>query len=423
MGDLSDRDFFSDATIVDDPNPYFTAIREQASAIRERHHGAVIVTDYDAVMEVLNRPGDTFSNSVSVAGPIPPLPFEVKGDDISEDLEAHRPELPWSAHLVSFDGLTHAEHRLLVTKIITPRRLKANEAYLRERTDSLIDKFIDRGQCEVVSEYAHAASTLVICDLLGVPHEERHELIELLGAPPTQIEGDAAHKVGPDPMIHLHERFLRYIRDRKANPGDDAMTELATSHYRDGSDPSDVTKARLACFMFGAGQDTSARLITAALRILAEDQALQSRLRADPAKIPDFIEETLRYEAPVKVNFRLVRKSTTIAGVEAPAGTVVMNSLWGANRDPAHFKDPDTFDIDRGDSRENLAFSRGIHACPGAPLARLEAKVAIESFLERMLDIRIHEPEHGPPEARRYQYEQTYMLRSLSNLHIAFTKA
>jgi cytochrome P450 len=423
MGDMSDRDFFSDATIVEDPNAYFNQLRLKAPVLRERHHGTLVVTGYDEVIDVLNRPGEIFSNAVSVAGPIPPLPFKAESDDIRGQLEEHRPELPWSAHLVSFDGLPHAEHRLLVTRIITPRRLKANEEYLRRVTDGLIDKFIAHGHCEVVSEYAHAASTLVICDLLGVPEAERGELIELLGAPPTQIDGDAAEKVGPDPMIHLHERFLRYIREREANPGEDAMTELAQSRYRDGSQPPIAVRARLACFMFGAGQDTSARLITAALRILAEDKALQARLRAEPAKIPDFIEETLRYEAPVKVNFRLVAQKTTIAGVEAPAGTIVMNSLWAANRDPAHFENPDAFDIDREGVRENLSFSRGIHACPGAPLARLEAKVAIERFLARMSDIRIHEPKHGPAEARRYDYEPTYMLRSLSNLHIAFDAA
>jgi cytochrome P450 len=100
-----------------------------------------------------------------------------------------------------------------------------------------------------------------------------------------------------------------------------------------------------------------------------------------------------------------------------------MNSLWAANRDPAHFDNPGVFDIDRPGVRDNLSFSRGIHACPGAPLARLEARVAIDRFLDRMADIRISESRHGPPDARRYEYEPTYMLRSLSNLHIEFTPA
>jgi cytochrome P450 len=201
------------------------------------------------------------------------------------------------------------------------------------------------------------------------------------------------------------------------------MSELANARFSDGQAPDIAVLAHLASFLFGAGQDTSARLIASAVRILAEDPALQSRLRAEPQKIPDFLEETLRVETPVKVNFRLAQTRTTIGDVDVPAGAIVMNSLAAANRDPAHFADPDTFDIDRPGLREQVAFSRGAHACPGAPLARLEARVAIERLLARTADIRICEAEHGPADARRYDYEPTYMLRSLSALHIDFTAA
>jgi cytochrome P450 len=420
LDDLADRDYFSDHGIVQDPAPYFRELRARSPVAKEPHHGAVVVTGYDEALDVLNRPGETFSNCVSVAGPIPPLPFRPEGEDIRPQLDVHRDELPWSAHLVSFDGPKHLEHRLLVTRLVTPKRLKQNEDYLRGLTDRLIDAFIARGRCEIVSEYAHAISTLVIADLLGVPHDERHELLVLLGAPPTQIDGDAADKIGPDPLTHLHDRFLGYLRQRQAAPQGDAMSELANSRFIDGSAPDPAVLARLASFLFGAGQDTSARLIASAVRILAEDPELQRRLRAERHRIGDFIEETLRYEAPVKVNFRLAQTSTTIGEVEVPAGTVVMNALSAANRDPQHFERPDVFDIDRPGIRDHIAFSRGLHACPGAPLARLEARVAIERLLDRLADIRIDEAEHGPADARRYAYEPTYMLRSHADLHIEF---
>jgi cytochrome P450 len=423
MNQLTERDYFTDAGIVEDPAPYFRELRASAPVAREPHHGAVIVTGYDEVLDVLNRPGATFSNSVSVAGPIPPLPFQPRGDDIREQLEAHRAELPWADHLVSFDGDKHIAHRLLVTRLITPKRLKQNEDYLRGLTDRLIDAFIDRGRCEIVSEYAHAASTLVIADLLGVPHDERDQLLVLLGAPPTQIEGDPEFKVGSDPLVHLHDRFLGYLRERQANPRDDALSELVQSRFADGSAPDITVLARLASFLFGAGQDTSARLITAAMRILAEDPELQARLRAERHRIADFVEETARIEAPVKVVFRLAQETTTIGGMQTPAGSIVMNSLYAANRDPAHFDDPDRFDMDRPAVRDHMTFSRGVHACPGAPLARLETRVAVERFLDRMTDIRVNEAEHGPADARRFTFEPTYMLRSLSALHLEFTKA
>lgn len=423
MGSLEQRDFFSDAEIVQDPAPYFAELRAKGPVLREPHHGAVVVTGYDEVLDALSRPSDQFSNCVSVAGPIPPLPFQAEGDDIRAQVEAHRAELPWSGHLVSFDGAKHAEHRILVTRLITPKRLKQNEAYLIGLTDRLIDAFIANGRCEIVAEYAHAVSTLVIADLLGIPEADRDELLVLLGAPPTQIDGDPDDKIGSDPLTHLHDRFMRYLSARQAEPQGDAMSELANAKFSDGSTPDVEVLARLASFLFGAGQDTSARLIASAVRILAEDPALQQRLRAERHKIPDFLEETLRVETPVKVNFRLAQTRTAVGEADVPAGAIVMNSLMAANRDPAHFERPDTFDIDRPGLREHLAFSRGLHACPGAPLARLEARVAIERLLDRLADIRISEAEHGPADARRYDYEPTYMLRSLSALHIDFTPA
>ena len=423
MKPLSDRDFFSDPGIVQDPAPYFSELRAKSPVLREPRYGAVVVTGYDEVMDALNRPSDVLSNCVSVAGPIPPLPFEPAGDDIRGQVDAHRADLPWSAHLVSFDGAKHMEHRILVTRLITPKRLKQNEDYLNGVADRLIDAFIARGRCEIVSEFAHAVSTLVIADLLGIPERERDELLVLLGAPPTQIDGDPDDKVGADPLTHLHSRFVRYLSERKAAPQGDAMSELASARFSDGSSPDVAVLAHLASFLFGAGQDTSARLIASAVRILAEDPALQARLRGERHKIPDFLEETLRLETPVKVNFRLAQTRTTIGDVDVPAGAIVMNSLAAANRDPAHFDRPDTFDIDRTGLREQVAFSRGAHACPGAPLARLEARVAIERLLDRTADIRICEAEHGPADARRFDYEPTYMLRSLSALHIDFTPA
>ena len=423
MRSLSERDFFTDSAIVQDPATYFSELRARRPVLREPHHGAMVVTGYDEVLDALNRPSDQLSNAVSVAGPIPPLPFQPAGDDIRAQLDEHRAELPWAAHLVSFDGAKHAEHRILVTRLITPKRLKQNEDYLIGLTDRLIDAFVARGSCEVVSQYAHAVSTLVIADLLGIPEADRDELLTLLGAPPTQIDGDPEFKVGPDPLTHLHDRFVRYLSERRAQPRGDAMSELANARFSDGAEPDIAVLAQLASFLFGAGQDTSARLIASAVRILAEDPQLQARLRAERHKIPDFLEETLRVETPVKVNFRLAQTTTTIGEVEAPAGAIVMNGLMAANRDPAHFERPDQFDIDRPGIREHLAFSRGVHACPGAPLARLEARVAIERLLDRLADIRISEAEHGPPQARRFDYEPTYMLRSLSALHIAFTPA
>lgn len=126
--------------------------------------------------------------------------------------------------------------------------------------------------------------------------------------------------------------------------------------------------------------------------------------------------------SPVKGDFRLAKTTTTVGGVEVPAGTVLMLANGGANRDPRRFDNPGVFDATRSDARSHIAFGRGIHTCPGAPLARTEAKVAFKRLLERTTDIRIDESAHGPAGARGYQYLPTFILRGITALHLEFDR-
>lgn len=420
---MPDPDFFSDPEVIQNPKAYFHHMRAQCPVMREKYQNSIMVTGYDAVMEVLDRRDDLFSAAMNVLGPVQGLPFEVKGSDIRADLDAHRGKMAWSDHLACFDGQKHAVNRQLITDLLTYKRLKANEEYLYTLVDRLLDTLLPKGECNAATEYAHAAATFAISDLMGIPADERWELVELLGAPPSQIDGEATHRVGTDPLVFLKERFDGYLRERLANPQADLMTELLNSKYRDGTSPDFEMYSLLARFLFGAGQDTTARLMTIAIRILGDDQDLQSRLRAEPKRIPDFIEEVLRYEAPVKVSYRLAVEDTQIAGVECPAGTVVTVGLMAASNDPAHFPDPERIDIDRANKRDHLGFSKGAHGCLGAPLARMETRVALERLLARTTQFRISQGHHGPADARRYTYEPTYTFRSMVDLHIEYDAA
>ncbi|MBW8752997.1 MAG: cytochrome P450 [Sphingomonadales bacterium] len=419
----SEPDFFTDPAVIDDPRSYFAAMRGRCPVMTEAYQNSLMVTGYDEVKEVLDRRDDTFSTCVNVLGPVPGLPFTPEGDDIRAQVDAHREEMPWSAHLTAHDGARHAASRQLLTDLLTYKRLKANEDYLHGLAENLIAGFIDRRECNAATEYAHAAATYAISDIMGIPREDRAELVALLGAPPSQLEGEAVHRVGADPLIFLKERFDGYFRDRQAEPRGDLMTELLQAKFRDGGAPDFDTVSLLARFLFGAGQDTTSRLIAMAIRILADDPELQQRLRAEPARIADFLEEVLRFDGPVKVVYRLAQKRTEVAGVDVPAGTVLTVSLTGASNDPRHFDEPDRFDIDRPNKRDHLGFSRGVHACLGAPLARLEARVAIDRILARTSSIRLAEAHHGPRGARRFRFEQTYTFRSLSDLFIEFDPA
>jgi cytochrome P450 len=159
------------------------------------------------------------------------------------------------------------------------------------------------------------------------------------------------------------------------------------------------------------------------MKTLAERPGLQEELRADRSLIGPFIEEMLRLESPVKTNFRLARRTTTIGGERVPAGRSVLVMVGAANRDPRRFDGPAELRLDRPNLGEHVAFGRGIHACPGAPLARVEARISLERLLDRLRDIRIDEALHGPGPDRRYEWEPTFLLRRLKSLHLRFDPA
>ena len=162
------------------------------------------------------------------------------------------------------------------------------------------------------------------------------------------------------------------------------------------------------------------RLFGTALQRIGDDHELQHQLREHREHIPNFVEECLRIESPVKGDFRLARVTTELGGVTVPAGTTLMVVNGAANRDPDRFEHPTDFEVERANARHHLAFGHGAHTCPGAPLARAEGRITIERLLDRMDDIRISEKEHGPAGARRYDYVPTYILRGVSRLYLEF---
>jgi cytochrome P450 len=158
------------------------------------------------------------------------------------------------------------------------------------------------------------------------------------------------------------------------------------------------------------------------IRTLADHPEFQDRLRADPGLVAPFVEEMLRTEAPLKGSFKLSRVATTVGGVDLAPGTTVFVMTDAASRDPRVFDQPAEFRLDRANGRQHLGFGHGIHTCAGAPLARAETHATLVRFLDRMSDIRISEAHHGPPNERRYEYDPTYMLRGLKELHVEFDR-
>ncbi len=306
-------------------------------------------------------------------------------------------------------------------RLITPKRLKENEDFMWRLADRQFDTFIDRGSCEFINDFASPFAMLVIADLLGVPEEDHARFEEMLLHRPEGGAIGTSRPIAHSPLEHLYREFTTYIEDRRASPRADVMTGLATATFPDGSTPEVIDAVRVAANLFAAGQETTVRLLGSAVQLIAEDAELQQKLRDDRELIPNFIEESLRTESPIKGDFRLSRVPTTVGGVDIPAGTTLMLLLAAANRDPRRFDDPATFDVNRTNARQHISFGRGIHTCPGAPLARAEARVCLERLLDRTSDIRISESAHGPAGDRRYRYVPTFILRGLTQLHIEFT--
>jgi cytochrome P450 len=416
-----DADFFVGNAYVDDPYPYYEHLRGQCPVQREPHHGVVMVTGYEEAIAVLHDT-TTFSSCNSVTGPFPGFPVPLEGDDVSALIEAHRDELPMSDQLPTFDPPMHTDHRALLMRLITPKRLSENEQFMWRLADRQLDEFVASGRCELLSEFASPFAMLVVADLLGVPESDHDEFRANLAAKgPKANVGSTSKSLQHSPLEYLYAQFTRYVEDRRAHPKDDVLTGLATATFPDGSLPEVIDVVRIAANLFAAGQETTVRLLASSVLILSEDAALQQALRDDRAKIPNFVEETLRFDGPIKGDFRLARVATTVGGVEIPAGTTVMNVLGAANRDPRRFECPAEFRPDRPNARQHLAFGHGVHTCPGAPLARAEGRISLERILDRMADIRVSDEEHGPPGERRFQYAPTYILRGLTRLHLEFT--
>jgi cytochrome P450 len=421
LSDWKAIDFFTDESLVEDPYPYFEELRSRCPVLPLPHLGVVAVTGYDEASEVY-REIDTFSSCNSVIGPFAAFPVPLEGDDVSDIIDRHRDQLPMHEHMVTMDPPAHTRERALLMRLLTPKRLRDNEAFMWRLADRQLDEFVADGRCEFISAYTQPFAMLVVADVLGVPESDHERFRDGFGlsATPGEIGAGEQAELGLNALAWLDEWFAQYIQDRRREPRNDVLTDLALATYPDGTTPDVTAVVRTASFLFAAGQETTARLLAAALKYLAENPELQGELRSHRERIPGFVEEALRIESPVKADFRLARRSATIGGVDVEAGTPVMLLNGAANRDPRRFECPAEFRIDRANAQSHIAFGRGAHSCPGGPLARVEARVSVERILDRMRDIRLSEEHHGPPGARRFSYEPTWVLRGLSDLHLEF---
>jgi len=411
---ILERNFFTDPEILQDPKPYYAALREHGPVWREPHLGVVILSGIQEILEVY-ADHEHFSAIVGTLGPLVKIPRPAEGESWAEVIERRRSEIPMGEMLTSIDPPRHTRHRALTGRLFTPNRLKENEEFMWTLADGLIDEFADRGDADFAAAYARPFTLLVVADLLGVPREDHQKFLRWLRGEKGNV-GDPEGRHGGDQVFaNLHPYFTGYIEARRAKPGDDVMTQLAQARFPDGELPTVEDVVRLASIFFAAGQETTARLLSSGMHVLADQPALADELRSDPGRIPNFVEECLRLEGPIKSTFRLALQDTKLGGVEVPAGTIVMGSIGAANRDPRVFEDPDRFDAGRSNARRNIAFGHGEHFCPGASLARAEARISFERLLARLGDFQLKD-------ASALSYANTFIIRGLNDLPVRFQR-
>ncbi len=271
MGEFDDIDFFRGNELIGDPYPYFDFMRGKCPVQPEPNHGVVLVTGYDEAVSVYTNT-TTFSSCNSVTGPFPGFPVPLEGDDVSDLIEQHRDELPFSDQLTTMDPPKHKAHRGLLMRLITPKRLRENEDFMWRHADRQIDEFIERGECEFIRDFAGPFTLYVIADLLGVPEEDHEWFREELQGGGRQREqalgSTGSRTMGHSPLEFLYERLTTYVEDRRREPHEDVLTGLATATFPDGSLPEPIDVVRVAANVFSAGQETTVRLLGSALQVI-----------------------------------------------------------------------------------------------------------------------------------------------------------
>jgi cytochrome P450 len=353
--------FFSDE-MRRNPYPVYDQLRSASPVLHLPPFNAWLIFDYEGVQRALND-HDVFSSAV-------PAPKN------------------W---FTFFDPPRHTRLRGLITRAFTPRSVANLEPRIRELSRTLLDQTVQRGEMDVAADFAIPLPMMVIAQMLGIPVADlpryKRWSDEILKLSYSLLRGaDEVRAVDDFRAVTAEMRAYlpELLAPRQAAPQDDLLTRLVEAEV----DGERLTPDEILGFfqlLLVAGQETTTNLINNAVLCLIENPGQLARLRAAPELLPAAIEEVLRYRSPLQWVMRTPRSDVEMHGQAIPAGQLVLPAIGSANRDPRQFRDADRFDITR-EPNPHLAFGHGIHSCLGAPLARLEARIALAEFLERVQD-------------------------------------
>src|SRR6266496_545118 len=286
--------------------------------------------------------------------------------------------------LIEKDPPDHRKLRNLVNLAFTPRAVARLSDRITQITQELLDQVRLEGKMDVVSDIAFPLPAKVIAELLGVPSEDWN-IFQRWARDDSSDSLTSRQEAGRSMREEMFNYFSALLEERRRAPREDLISSLSVAEV-DGERLSEPELLSFCTLLLAAGQETTKNLITNAIVCLTDHRESMEQLISEPALMPTAIEEILRFLPPVWFLFRQTKTDVELAGQHIPANQVVLAWTTSANRDPARFRDPDRFDIEREPNR-HLAFGHGIHFCVGAPLARLEAKIALPMMLHQLKNL------------------------------------
>lgn len=345
------------------PFPWYKEMRSSKPVFRDRDYGLWNVFRYGDVKRVLGNFNE-FSSQFGKA-------FNPAGGPISESI-------------INLDPPRHTKLRNIVSRAFTPRSVELMEPAIRDICENLITKH-NSGEFDIVKEFTSPLPVTVIATMLGIPIRD----MAMFKKWSDNIVGGSERDFQQFPamMKEMVEYFRRMMSEREKDPKNDLITSIINAEV-DGDHLSELESLGFFILLLVAGNETTTNLISNSLLCLDENHGTFNELKSSPELIPQALEEVLRYRSPVQSIYRVAKKDTDINGVTVPAGSIMVPWIGSANRDESVFTDADRFDIYRKENR-HIAFGEGIHYCLGAPLARLESRVALETLLKKYDSIKV----------------------------------
>ncbi|MCB5291382.1 cytochrome P450 [Arthrobacter sp. SO3] len=370
-----------------DPFPQYERMREAAPVFHDEQSGSWHVFRYDDVQRVLSEHA-SFSSRMG-------------GEDPSET--GHL----FASSLITTDPPRHRQLRSLVTQAFTPKAVDALAPRISNLTEELLEGIASLGTADLIQALAYPLPVIVISELMGIPAEDRDRFKQWSDVIVSQTRTSTTNEDHQAANAEMTGYFLDLIERRRTRPGTDLISNLLSAEI-DGQKLNVAELLGFCALLLVAGNETTTNLIGNAVLCFTEVPGTIERLLKEPSLLPQAIEEVLRFRSPVQSMYRVTVADTTLGDVQIPAGAPVVAWIGSANRDERQFQRAARFDIDR-DQIRHLAFGHGIHFCLGAPLARLEARVALEGILSRLPGLTLD------PGARLERMESTivYGLKSL----------